>query len=207
MTWANFYLFCFLIGFSLSLLSFLAGAVHLHVPARLHLHFPAQALHGRPITGLRGGLRGGVRGGNAHAGGDISWFNASTLLAFLAWFGGTGYILTKNSHIVAALSLLIASGVGLAGGWVVFGFMARIVKLSDARMLDWDYRIEGSVGTLSSAIRENGVGEITFERNGAIASASARTEDGKPLPKGTEVVISRYEDGIAFVQRWEDFTR
>ncbi|HEX4001711.1 MAG TPA: NfeD family protein [Candidatus Acidoferrales bacterium] len=203
MTWANFYLFCFLIGFSLSLLSFLAGAVHLHVPARLHLHFPAQALHGKAISGLRGG----ARAGNAHPGGDISWFNASTILAFLAWFGGTGYILAKNSHIVAALSLLIASGVGLAGGWIVFGFMARIVKLSDARMLDWDYRIEGAVGTLSSSIRENGVGEITFERNGAIASASARSEDGKPLPKGAEVVISRFEDGIAFVQRWEEFTR
>jgi membrane protein implicated in regulation of membrane protease activity len=203
MTWANFYLFCFLIGFSLSLLSFLAGAVHLHVPARLHLHFPAQAIHGRPIAGLRGG----VRAGHAHAGGDVTWFNASTLLAFLAWFGGTGYILARNSHIVAALSLLIASGAGLAGGWIVFGFMARIVKLSDARMHDWDYRIEGAVGTLSSSIRENGVGEITFERNGAVTSASARSEDGKPLPKGTEVVISRYEDGIAFVQRWDEFTR
>ena len=205
MTWANFYLFCFLIGFSLSLLAFLAGAVHLHPPARMHLHFPVQAIHGKPIGGIRGGLRGGARAGGGH--GDISWFNASTLLAFLAWFGGTGYILAKNSHIVAALSLLIASGVGLAGGWIVFGFMARIVKLSDARMHDWDFRLEGAVGTLSSAIRENGTGEITFERNGAIASANARTEDGRPLPKGSEVVISRYEDGIAFVQRWDEFTR
>jgi len=202
MTWANFYLFCFLMGFSLSLLAFLAGAVHLHIPAKLHLHLPAQALHGKAISGLRGGhARAGGSGGN------VSWFNASTFLAFLAWFGGTGYILAKNSHLVAALSLLIASGVGLAGGWIVFGFMARIVKLSDARMHEWDFRLEGSVGTLSSAIRENGVGEITFERNGAITSASARSEDGKPLPKGAEVVISRYEDGIAFVQRWEDFTR
>jgi len=203
MTWANFYLFCFLIGFSLSLLSFLAGAVHLHVPAKLHLHLPAQALHGKAIAGIRGG----VRGGQAHAGGGISWLNASTILAFLAWFGGTGYILTRNSHIVAALSLLISAAVGLVGGWMVFAFMARIVRVSERQMLDWDYRLEGSVGTLSSAIRENGTGEITFERNGAIKSAIARSEDGKPLPKGAEVVISRYENGIAFVERWEDFTR
>ena len=203
MTWANFYLFCFLIGFSLSLLSFLAGAVHLHVPAKLHLHLPAQALHGKAIAGLRGG----VRGGHAQTGGGISWLNASTILAFLAWFGGTGYILTRNSHLVAALSLLVSAAVGLVGGWMVFAFMARIVRISERQMLDWDYRLEGSVGTLSSAIRENGVGEITFERNGAIKSASARSEDGKPLPKGAEVVISRYENGIAFVERWADFTR
>jgi membrane protein implicated in regulation of membrane protease activity len=193
MTWANFYLFCFLIGFALSLLSFVAGATHLHLPARWHL--PFHPLHGKGI------------GAHAHAGGGISWLNASTILAFLAWFGGTGYILIRNSHIVAVLSLLIASGVGLAGGWIVFAFMARIVKASEAQMHEWNYRLEGSVGTLSSAIRENGTGEITFERNGSIASAIARTEDGKPLPKGAEVVISRYENGIAFVQRWEDFTR
>ncbi len=200
MTWANFYLFCFLIGFALSLLSFLAGAVHLHIPAKLHIHLPAQALHGKAIAGLRGG--------HAHAGGGgISWLNASTILAFLAWFGGTGYILTRNSHIVAALSLLISAAVGLVGGWMVFAFMARIVRASERQMRDWDYRLEGSVGTLSSAIRENGVGEITFERNGAIKSASARSDDGKPLPKGAEVVISRFENGIAFVERWEDFTR
>ncbi len=199
MTWANFYLFCFLIGFALSLLSFLAGAVHLHLPAKLHVHLPSQALHGKAIAGLRGG--------QARAGGGISWLNASTILAFLAWFGGTGYILTRNSHIVAALSLLISASVGLVGGWMVFAFMARIVRVSERQMLDWDYRLEGSVGTLSSAIRENGTGEITFERNGAIKSASARSEDGKPLPKGAEVVISRFEDGIAFVERWEDFTR
>ncbi|MGA8871781.1 MAG: NfeD family protein [Candidatus Acidiferrales bacterium] len=199
MTWANFYLFCFLIGFALSLLAFLAGAVHLHIPAKLHIHLPAQALHGKAIAGLRGG--------HAQAGGGISWLNASTILAFLAWFGGTGYILTRNSHIVAALSLLISAGVGLVGGWMVFAFMARIVRISERQMLDWDYRLEGSVGTLSSAIRENGTGEITFERNGAIKSASARSEDGKPLPKGAEVVIARFENGIAFVERWEDFTR
>jgi uncharacterized membrane protein YciS (DUF1049 family) len=199
MTWANFYLFCFLIGFALSLLAFLAGAVHLHLPAKLHIHLPAQALHGKAIAGLRGG--------HAHAGGGISWLNASTILAFLAWFGGTGYILARNSHLVATLSLLISSAVGLVGGWMVFAFMARIVKISEAQMHEWNYRLEGSVGTLSSAIRENGTGEITFERHGAIASAIARTEDGKPLPKGAEVVISRYENGIAFVQRWEDFTR
>ena len=199
MTWANFYLFCFLIGFALSLLAFLAGAVHLQLPAKLHIHLPAQALHGKAIAGLRGG--------HAQAGGGISWLNASTILAFLAWFGGTGYILTRNSHLVAALSLLVSSAVGLVGGLIVFAFMARIVRISERQMHDWDYRLEGSVGTLSSAIRENGVGEITFERNGAIKSASARTENGKPLPKGAEVVISRFENGIAFVERWEDFTR
>ena len=32
MTWADFYLVCFLVGFILSLLSFLAGSLHVHLP-------------------------------------------------------------------------------------------------------------------------------------------------------------------------------
>src|ERR1700682_4674123 len=37
MTWSDFYLFCFVVGFALSVLSFLARAVHIHLPFRLHL--------------------------------------------------------------------------------------------------------------------------------------------------------------------------
>jgi membrane protein implicated in regulation of membrane protease activity len=84
--------------------------------------------------------------------------------------------------------------------------MARIVRVSDAQMLDWDYRIEGTVGTISSSIRLDGTGEMIFEQRGVRKSVSARSEDGKPLPKGTEVAITRYEDGIAYVKKWEEFT-
>ena len=43
MTWSYFYLLCFLVGFSLSVLSFLAGAVHIHLP--FHMHLPFHAAH------------------------------------------------------------------------------------------------------------------------------------------------------------------
>ncbi len=39
MTWSDFYLLCFLVGFSLSVLSFMAGAVHIHLPFKMHLPF------------------------------------------------------------------------------------------------------------------------------------------------------------------------
>jgi len=32
MTWSEIYLFCFIVGFALSLFSFFAGAVHIHLP-------------------------------------------------------------------------------------------------------------------------------------------------------------------------------
>jgi membrane protein implicated in regulation of membrane protease activity len=197
MTWSNFYLFCFLVGFSLSLLSFLAGAIHLHLPFKWHLPFHA----GHHVAG--GGLaKGGARGG-VH----ISWFNASTVLAFLAWFGGTGYLLTKHSNLVAIASLTIAMAAGLTGGWLVYRFMFRLLQNTDAEMNEWDYRHEGSVGKVSITIPANGTGEVIFEQHGIRRSAGAQSDDGTSIEKGAEVVISRYEKGIAFVRKWDEFTK
>jgi len=195
MTWSDFYLVCFIVGFSLSVLSFLAGAVHIHLPFKMHLPF-----HGAHHAGARahGGLRGGTH---------ISWFNASSAMAFLAWFGGTGYLLTRHSHLLAVFSLLLATVAGLAAGFVVFRFMVKLVGSTDAPMKSEDYRIEGSLGTISMPIRASGTGEIIFSLAGVRRCAGARSDDGKAIEKGAEVVIERYEKGIAYVKRWEEFTK
>src|SRR5882762_2627765 len=195
MTWSDFYLLCFLVGFSLSVLSFLAGAVHLHLPFKWHL--PFHGAHHGPVGASHGGLRGGTH---------ISWFNASSAMAFLAWFGGTGYLLTRHAHLVALASLAISTAAGLVAGTVVFKFMVKLMH-SDPPLKSEDHRIEGNLGTISMPIRQNGTGEIIFSLGGARRCAGARCEDGKPLERGVEVVIERYEKGIAYVKRWEEFTR
>jgi hypothetical protein len=205
MTWSDFYLLCFLVGFSLSLLSFASGAMHLHLPFKWHLPF-----HGAHVPhGAGGGLAKGslAKGGVAKGGVHLSRFNALTVMAFLAWFGGTGYLLTKHSTLVAAASLSIAVAAGLTGGWIVFRFMARLLQTSGGQMNDWDYRHEGSVGKVSISIPAGGTGEVIFEQHGVRRSAGARSDDGTALEKGAEVVISRYEKGIAYVSRWEEFTK
>src|SRR6266702_5340279 len=100
MTWSDFYLFCFIVGFSLSVLSFLACAIRIHLPFKMHLPFHL----GHHVGGAHGGMRGSFRA-SVH----FSWLNASTAMAFLAWFGGTGYLLTRHSHLVALISLGISS--------------------------------------------------------------------------------------------------
>jgi membrane protein implicated in regulation of membrane protease activity len=206
MTWSDFYLLCFLVGFALSVLSFLAGAVSAHLP--FHLHLPFHGAH--HAGGLSAGGHGhgaGLKGGAIKSSGHISWFNASTLLAFLAWFGGVGYILTKHSHFVGLTILGFSFAAGLFAGLLVFQFMVRVVKATSTPMLDWDYRVEGTVATVSMPIRENGTGEVIFEQNGARKSTGARSEDGTSLPTGAEVVIARYDGGIAYVKRWDEFTK
>jgi len=199
MTWSDFYLFCFLVGFFLSVVSFLAGAVHLHLPVKWHV----------PFHGAHGGHHGGglakaaLQKGGSH-GAQISWFNASTVMAFLAWFGATGYLLTRYSNFIALVCLAIAATTGLFGAWIIFKFM---VKLNDAPLTSEDRRVEGALGTISMSIRENGTGEIIFALGGTRRCAGARSSDGLPIEKGAEVVIERYEKGIAYVKRWEEFSQ
>jgi membrane protein implicated in regulation of membrane protease activity len=212
MTWSDFYLFCFIVGFALSLISFVAGAVHLHLP--FHLHAPIHGVHpgggfvqGTPSTAH--GRAGAVtaRRGSTGAGGHVSWLNASTAMAFLAWFGGAGYILTRTSHLVAIASLGIAALSGTVAGWLVFRFLAKLTRGNDSQLHDADYRLEGSVGTISIPIRQHGTGEVIFSLGGVRRSFGARCDDGATIEKGTEVVIERYDKGIAYVRRWDEFTR
>jgi membrane protein implicated in regulation of membrane protease activity len=197
MSWSDFYLFCFLIGFSLSAISFLAGALHLHLPFKMHLPFHL-AHHGGAA-----GKGGAIGKGSAH----LSWFNAATVLAFLAWFGGTGYLLTVHSILVGAACLSVAVAAGLVAGWLVYRFMYVLVRNTDAHMNEWDYRHEGSVGTVSITIPAQGTGEVIFEQHGIRRSAGARSDDASSIERGAEVVISRYEKGIAYVKKWDEFTK
>src|SRR5437764_11786285 len=99
MTWSDFYLICFAVGFLFSLLSFIAGGLNLHG------HWPhAHGFHAghAPV----GSGASGQGHGSSH-GQSISPFNFFTIAVFLAWFGGTGYLLTRYSTIVFALGLLL----------------------------------------------------------------------------------------------------
>jgi membrane protein implicated in regulation of membrane protease activity len=189
MSWSDFYLLCFLIGFSLALVSFFAGAIHLHLPFKWHL----------PVHGGHHGASG------AGGGGHISWFNASSMLAFLAWFGGTGYLLTKHSSVTTILIVGFATLAGLAAGWMVFKFLVKLAGPPDEPLHEEDRRVEGALAVVSMTIRENGTGEIIFPLGGARRCPGARTADGKAIEKGAEVVIEKYEKGIAYVKRWEEF--
>jgi hypothetical protein len=202
MVWSNIYLFCFLVGLSLSVLSFLAGAVHLHLPFRWHLPFHVRYAAGSHALSGHTHVGGTAVKGGAH----LSWFNASTVLAFLAWFGGMGYILTRQSKLVGAAVLFLAIVAGVCAGWIVYRFMFRLLQNTDAELNEWDYRHEGNVGRISIGIPANGTGEVIFEQHGVRRSIGARGEDGEAIERGSEVVISRYEKGLAYVKRWDEFT-
>jgi membrane protein implicated in regulation of membrane protease activity len=185
MTWSDFYLITFLVGFGLSLLALLAGTTHIHLP---HLH-----------------LDHGIHVPHAHGHG-LPWFNFGTIAAFLVWFGGTGYLLQHYYSVwfVVALGVAIVSGIGASS--MVFWFLAKVLMSREAALDPADYDMVGMLGKLNSPIRSGGTGELVYSQEGTRRVAGARSEDGVPIAKGAEVVVTRYEKGIAYVRPWEDPT-
>jgi membrane protein implicated in regulation of membrane protease activity len=206
MTWADFYLICFAVGFLFSFLSFLAGGLrwHVHLPHFSHVHVaPPQAAsgHGTPTNPGDAG-KGGLHPQTGH----LSPFNLVTAAAFLAWFGGTGYLLTRFSGVwfVTGLSLAVFSG--LVGGAIVFLFLSRVLISQEESMDPADYEMTGVLGRISVPIREKGTGEIIYSQAGTRRTCGARAEDGSAIAKGAEVVVTRYEKGIAYVRLWTEIS-
>jgi hypothetical protein len=185
MTWEVFYLICFAVGLALTVLS-LAGGFH-H-----HLHF---GLHR-------------VSAGHAHASGGrgVSPVNGFILTAFLCWFGGAGYLLERYGGLVTPVILAFAMLSGLAGGMLIFWFLAKVMAPHDKALTAEETEMTGVIGRVSGTIRGDGTGEILFSQNGARRSSPARSDNGQPIARDIEVVVMRYERGVAYVRRWDEIS-
>src|SRR5438874_11782002 len=150
MNWEIFYFVCFLVGILLSLVTFVAGSVHLHTPRGFHFH----GAHGHAAA------HGHAVGHHGHAGdrgSQISWFNFGTITAFLAWFGGTGYLLTRYSNVWVYLGLFVSAMSGLGGASVVVWFLMKLVR-SDEHLDPADYQMVGVLGRVASPTPDGGPG-------------------------------------------------
>jgi hypothetical protein len=193
MDWELFYLVCFVVGFAFTALSFLSGTLH------FHFHIPGQ-VH-TPTLGHGSGAHGPGHGSGAH----FPFFNPMTLAAFLTWFGGAGYLLVHLRHIWVFAGLAIASFSGLVGASLVFWFVAKVLMKNEKDLNPLDYEMVGVLGRVSVSIRSEGTGEIIFAQEGVRKTCAARSETGAPIAKGEEVLVTRYDRGVAYVQPWEAF--
>lgn len=134
----------------------------------------------------------------------MPFFNFATLTAFLAWFGGCGYLLTRFSTFWFVTGLGLSAVVGLLGAWIVFLFMTKVLMSPDENLNPADFRMEGVLGRLILPIREGGTGEIVYSQAGTRRNATARSEDGIAIAKETEVIVTRYERGVAYVRPWDE---
>jgi len=207
MTWSDFYLICFAVGFCFSFFSFIFGGSRfgrLHLP-HFHSHGGAHlpAAHA-PVAHAPGAPHSATT--QSEHGASVSPFNPPSVAAFLAWFGGAGYLLTRFSAVWVGFGLLLSVVSGLAGGAIIFLFLTRVLMSGEECLDPADFEMVGVLGKLSVPVREGGTGELIYSQAGTRRVCGARSDNGCALLKGREVVVTRYEKGIAYVRPWSEMS-
>jgi membrane protein implicated in regulation of membrane protease activity len=100
---------------------------------------------------------------------------------------------------------VLATLSGVIGAMFIWSLLFKVLLPRERVLTAEDTEMTGVLAEVSDSIRSGGgVGEILYVQTGARRSAAARSEDGRGIDRGTEVVVMRYERGIAYVRPWEE---
>ena len=169
---------CFIAGLGLSVVSFVSGIHHGHF-----LHLPRFLRHSAVKRGP-------------------SAINAAAATAFCTWFGGGGLLLQRLTPLAPPLLGAVAAMLG-GGGAVLVN---RVIGALSRR--EWTAEPLTMIGVIARTVvpirAGDGTGEIVFTHSGTRRVAGARSEMGRAIAKGTEVIVTRYERGIAYVSTWDE---
>ncbi|HEX4164523.1 MAG TPA: hypothetical protein VHZ55_03545 [Bryobacteraceae bacterium] len=193
MATSDIFLLCFAVGAVWTLVAWLLGAGHLGHGHSGHAHTPGAGHH---ATSARPG----------HTASGASWLsylvNPASAAVFLTWFGGVGYLLTRHTGLEFWLDLAIAGTLGAVGALLIASFL-RFLQAREKPLDPADYYLPGTLGRVSSTIRPDGVGEVIYIKDGARRPICARSDSGDLVQRGAEVVITRFEKGVAYVRTWD----
>jgi hypothetical protein len=213
------FLACFLFGAVFTVASAFLGAVGHgagHEPS--HGGHLGHAGHGGHVDAGHAGAQGhGAAPGTAHGDGEavhgapglegllqgLPVLNVSSLVAFLTWFGAAGFLLLRYGSWPVLGAAAVAVVAGLVGAFLIALFLGRLMageRVMDARL----YRLPGTLARVTVSIPSPGAGEIVFVKEGVRRSEAARSRTGRPIARGTQVVILDYRQGVADVQPFDE---
>ena len=133
---------------------------------------------------------------------QVRMINAAAMTAFLTWFGGGGLLLER-------LAALAAGSLRGRGGDRIERRCAHQQRHQragasrvDCGVADDDRRHRPSRHPDPRPRRT----ERSSSRTPARAASPARSDNGRAIAKGTEVIVTRYERGIAYVATWNELS-
>lgn len=132
------------------------------------------------------------------------FFNLPAVAAFAVGFGAVGYPLASRTTLPAWGIILIAIG---GGSLAVTGMITLLARwalrgLSNPLPPDEAHEIQGTFAVVTREIASEREGEISYDHFGSRVQVPARSLGMAVIPSGSEVVIDRIEDGVAFVEEW-----
>jgi hypothetical protein len=199
------FLGCFAFGLLWSIASVLLGGFHLHGHAGQAVHGAHQPVHLHVHTHHVGCGDVNRAVANTGSGWMQHFLSLHTLAIFLAWMGGSGYLLVRHTNVGIWIVITLAVIVGIGGG-AVLAMILRFLHGREFAMNAADYDMIGVLGRISSPIRKGGTGEMVFTQDGGRRLAYVRSETDAPIERDQEVVVTSYRRGIAYVRTWAALT-
>ena len=110
--------------------------------------------------------------------------------------------MTGAEYVTAALLRDLWGTIDAA---LMYVSVIRTFVMHERALRDDDFEMTGVLGRISMPVREQGgTGELIYSQQGTRRSCGARSEQGSRIERGTEVVVMRYEKGIAWVRPWDE---
>jgi hypothetical protein len=131
------------------------------------------------------------------------FFNLPAVAAFVVGFGAVGYPLASRTRLPAWAVILIAIGGGALAITGMITLLARwALRGVTAPFSSEDQEIQGTLAVVTKEIAPEREGEISYEHLGRPEVTLARSLGVTAISLGSEVVIDRIENGVAFVEEW-----
>ena len=124
---------------------------------------------------------------------------------FAVVFGAVGYVLSRRQFATPSTDAIVSV---LAAG-IAAVVTARLVRqwwatTPEHEVEDERYLLQGHLARVTKPIAPDADGEVAFEVDREQRVLRARNFEEGPLPEGTDVVIERIENEIAYVEAWQE---
>jgi membrane protein implicated in regulation of membrane protease activity len=156
------------------------------------------------LLGVRVMMYGVERPREAGASGERSFrLSPPIIVAFAVVFGLAGYILSRRPTASPVTTTLVAAVLGAAASIAAARLVSAWGKVTPEHDVDDErYVLQGHLARVVKPIEGANEGEVAFEVGDQRRVVRARSVDDVTMSAGTEVVIERIEDDVAFVEPW-----
>lgn len=127
-----------------------------------------------------------------------------TIAMFSFYFGMTGLFVTRILNLPDWIALLPALALGYLGMRATQTAMNAVIAKMRVSSNFSEAQIVGKTAHVSISIPADKMGEIVYLVGKSRQTAPARTKPGVVISKDSEVIITNVEDGVFYVEGWND---
>lgn len=128
----------------------------------------------------------------------------AVLATMLVIFGVVGYILTRRQLGSDSTRAVSAAAVAIVSGFAAAYLVRKWWAVTPEHEVEEAYVLQGHLARVTKNIGGGVDGEVTFEVGTHRRVLPARAIDNAPLAAGTDVVIERIENDVAYVEAWAE---